>query len=211
MSETTMESTTALRSACDGCISRLQELVKIHLVSDPGDRTVEPNVVDYILRMRKVLHHAKAIAGWTLDTDVMHVMAPEIREALDQIDRVWEEAAHDLELDEMVHHHRSKAMSVRAKAHRAGLSAYVHPSPSRLLLGKEDGGLLPSDDRRYYAIMLDLLFEVTFRYAISLAYLSRRFDDSQLSSIASVVQRLGTSLPSAMSMNPTGGDLASPR
>ena len=191
MSEPSMESTTALRSACDGCISCLNELVNIHLVSDPPDRLIEPTDLDYILRLRKALHHVKAITGWTLDTDVMHVMAPEIREALDQIDRVWEEAAHDLELDDIVHNQWLKTVRLRAKAHRGTLSAYVHPSPQRLLLRKEDGGLLPGDDRRYYLILLDLLFHVTFRYAISLAYLSRRLGDSQLSPTTSVVQRLG--------------------
>ena len=141
--------------------------------------------------MRKALLHVNAITAWTLDTDVMHVIAPEIRAALDEIDILWEEAANDLQLDEIVEEQTSKAARHRAKKKRETTSLYVHPSPQRLLLPKEHAGLVPGDDQRYYTTMLDLLFHLAFRYVICLTYLSRRLAVGEKLPIASVMQRIG--------------------
>ena len=142
-------------------------------------------------RLRKALLHVKPITGWTLDTDVIHVIAPEIRAAVDQLDHVWKEAAHELELDDIVAKEASKAALRRAKTNRETTSSYVHPSTQRLLLPKEHGGLGPGNDQRYYANMLDLLFHLAYRYALSLAYLSRRLAVGETLPIASMMQRIG--------------------
>ena len=179
-----------LRLACDESIACLKELVDIHLAIDPSDRLIQPTDPGCVYRMRKALLHIKAITAWTLDTDVMHVIAPEIRAAVDEIDAVCDEALHDLELDGIVEEQASKSARHRAKTNREASSSYVHPSPQRLLLPKDHGGLGPGDDQRYYATMLDMLCHLAFRYAVSLAYLSRCLAVGGELPIASTMQRI---------------------
>ena len=176
--------------ACDESIACLKELVNIHFAIDSSDRLIQPTDPDCVFRMRKALLHVNSITVWTLDTDVMHVIAPEIRAAVDEIDDVFEEAAHDLALDDIVEKEASKATRRRAKTNRETTSSYVHPSPQRLLLPKEHGGLGPGDDQRYYNTMLDMLCHLAFRYAVSLAYLSRRLAVGEELPIASMMQRI---------------------
>ena len=185
-----LQSPAVLSSACDECIANLDELVGIHLAIDPPNRIIQPTDPDGVYRLRKALLHIKSITSWTIDTEVMHVIAPEIRAAADEVDHVWKEAVEDLELDDIAEEQASKAAQQRAKTNRETTSSYVHPSPQRLLLPKEHGGLVPEDDQRYYTTMLDLLFHLAFRYALSLAYLSRRLAVGEQLPIASVMQRL---------------------
>ena len=84
----------------------------------------------------------------------------------------------------------SQTARLRAKAHRQTASWYVHPSPQRLLLSKEHGGLGPGDDQRYYVTMLDMLFHLAIRYAVSLAHLSRRLAVGEELPLASMMQRI---------------------
>ena len=195
-SRPSQQSPAVLRSACDESIGCLKELVDIHFAIDPSDRLIQPTDPDCVYRMRKALLHIKAITAWTLDTDVMHVIAPEIRAAVDEIDAVWEEGAHALELDDIVEEQASKATRRRARTNRETTSSYVHPSPQRLLLPKEYGGLGPGDDQRYYTTMLDMLFHLAFRYAVSLAYLSRRLAVGQELPLAPMMQRIAAVIAS---------------
>ena len=190
-SRPSLQSPVVLRSACDECIGCLKELVNIHFTIDPPDRLIQPTDLDCVYRLRKALLHIKPITAWTLDTDVMHVIAPEIRAAVDQVDDVWKEAAPVLELDDIVEKQASKAARRRAKTNREITSSYVHPSPQRLLLPKEHGGLGPGNDQLYYATMLDLLFHLAFRYTVLLGYLSRRLAVGEELPIASIMKRIG--------------------
>ena len=191
-----LQSPVLLRAACDETIACLKELVGIHFAIDPPDRLIQPTDPDCLYRLRKARLHVKSITSWTLDTDVMHVIAPEIRAAVDEVDRVWEEAAHDLELDDMVVEEASKPRRLRAKTNRETTSSYVHPSPQRLLLPTEHGGLVPGDEGRYYTTVADLLFHLAFRYAVSLAYLARRLAVGEGLPIAAMMQRIGAVIAS---------------
>ena len=57
-------------------------------------------------------------------------------------------------------------------------------------LPKEHGGLGHGDDQRYYTNMLDMLCHLAFRYAVSLAYLSRSLAVGEELPIASMMQRI---------------------
>ncbi len=189
-SRSSLQSPVVLRSACDDCIAYLRELVGIHFAIDPPDRLIQPTDPDCVYRLRKALLHIKSITSWTIDTDVMHVIAPEIRAAVDEVDNVWKEAVEDLELDDIADEQASKAARLRAKTSRETTSAYVHPSPQRLRLPKEHGGLGPGNDQRYYTTMLDLLFHLSFRYAVALGFLSRRLAVGEELPVVSVMERL---------------------
>ena len=129
-----LRSPAVLSSACDECIANLDELVGIHLAIDPPNRIIQPTDPDGVYRLRKALLHIKSITSWTIDTEVMHVIAPEIRAAADEVDHVWKEAVEDLELNDIAEEQASKATQQRAKTNRETTSSYVHPSPQRLRL-----------------------------------------------------------------------------
>ena len=78
-----------LSSGCEQCISCLKDLLRVHIEMDPADRVICLDDEEIVYRLRKVLLHVKAITGWQLDTEVMHVLAPELRTANEQIDLVW--------------------------------------------------------------------------------------------------------------------------
>ena len=60
------------------------------------------------------------------------------------------------------------------KAGKEILSPYVHPTPQRLALGKELGGLGRTDEVRLFANLLILLYGLVFRYGVSLSLLAQR-------------------------------------
>ena len=79
--QTREEAVDRLRWGCEQCISCLNELVRVHFEMDPADRLIRTDDEEIVYRLRKVLLHVKAITGWQLDTEVMHVLAPELRTA----------------------------------------------------------------------------------------------------------------------------------
>ncbi len=74
-----------LAEACDRQLEALQETRKMHenlfgpLDTEPGEES------DSLLRLRKVYCHVIAITSWRIDRWVFHVMAPDIRAALEQL------------------------------------------------------------------------------------------------------------------------------
>lgn len=180
-----------LFSACEECISCLTELVGIHIAIDPADRVVESTDPECVYRLRKALLHVTAIIRWTLSTDVMHVIAPEIRAAVDQIDPVLEDVDDGWELREFVQGQASPTARLQAKVRRESISSFVHPSPVGLLFPRESGGLVPGDDTSYYATMLYQLATLVFRYALAIDLLSLRRGTDHESAMTSILQRAG--------------------
>lgn len=194
---TAMPSADTLHSACDECISCLSDLVGIHLAIDPADRVIQSTDAECVYRLRKALLHVKAITRWMVDTDVMHVIAPEIRAAVDQIDSVLEEVDDDWELGDIIKEQASPTARLRAKVRRENTSSFVHPSPLGLLFAKESGGLAAGDDSWYYATMLDHLAGLAFRYTLAIEHLSRHRGTDQQSATTSVMRRIGEIMASA--------------
>ena len=182
-----------LRSACEQCIECLGRLVAVHLDIDAATRGIAPTDPDCVYRLRKVLLHVKALTGWNLDTEVMHVMAPELRAASEQIEGLWEEATHALELEDLNEVASPTVRTARefAKTRHALVSSYIHPTPQLLLLPTEQGGLGQANDERYYSTLLMLLGDVAFRYSISLAYLSQLLAAGKAEAIALVMHKIG--------------------
>ena len=71
--ETREEAVHRLRSGCEQCISCLKDLLSVHFDMDAADRVICPDDEAIVYRLRKVLLHVKAITGWELDPEVMHV------------------------------------------------------------------------------------------------------------------------------------------
>ena len=131
---------------------------------DPHDRATADAEDEIVYRLRKVLLHVKAMTGWHLDTEVIHVQAPELRAADEQIDQIWKKTPRE-ELSKYLARDGKTVEAGRVTMFKAGkeiLSSYVHPTPQRLLLGKELGGLGRTDEVRCFANLLVLLYGLVF-------------------------------------------------
>ena len=189
------EAVDRLRSGYEQCISCLQELIRVQFELDPHDRAIGPDDEEIVYRLRKVLVHTKAITSWQLDTDVMHVLAPEIRAANEQIDMVWKKLPKE-ELNEYLSDHGRSVVGGRDqlfKPKKEILSSVIHPTPLRLLFGKDLGGLRSPDEVRYFTILFVLLGGLVFRYAVSLGFMSQLQNGRCEASITSVMRSLRTS------------------
>ena len=180
-----------LRSGCERCISCLEELIRVQFEMDPHDRVIRPDDEEIVYRLRKVLVHVKALTGWQLDTEVMHVLAPELRAADEQIELIWKKVPRE-QLTEYMADDGKSVVGGRDKSFKSGkeiLSSCIHPTPQRLRLGKELGGLGRPDAVRYFANLFTLLVSLVFRYGVSLAFLSQLLSGGKEGPIASVMMK----------------------
>ena len=187
--ETREDAVDRLRSGCEQCLSCLKDLSRVQLEMDPHDRATADAEDEIVYRLRKVLLHVKAMTGWHLDTEVIHVQAPELRAADEQIDQIWKKTPRE-ELSKYLARDGKTVEAGRVTMFKAGkeiLSSYVHPTPQRLLLGKELGGLGRTDEVRCFANLLVLLYGLVFRYGISLDLMSQRLSGGNERSIAAAM------------------------
>ena len=192
------EAVDRLRSGCEEFISCLKGLLRAHLEMDPTDRVICPDDEAIVYRMRKVLLHVKAITSWELDTEVMHVLAPELRTAGKQIELVWKK----LPKEELSEYLGDKGRSVVGgrltlfKSEKKILSSFIHPTPQRLLLGTELGGLGKPDEVRCFINLFTLLSSLVFRYGVSLCFLWQLQGGGKESSIAPLLMKATRALGS---------------
>ena len=178
-----------LRSGCEQCISNLKELILVQFEMDPPDRAIRQDDEEIVYRLRKVLVHVKAITSWQLDTEVMHALAPELRTADEQIDMVWKKLPKEQLIDYLADDGKSVVggRDHLFKSAKENLSSYIHPTPQRLILGKELGGLGRPEEVRYFVNMFTLLVSLVFRYAVTLGFLSQTLGGRKEGAIASVL------------------------
>lgn len=74
-----------LHAACERCIGYLSELNAIHLAIDGPERAAATSEAEFVLHLRKAYFHVQAITSWTVATDVLHVMGPDIRAASEHL------------------------------------------------------------------------------------------------------------------------------
>ena len=190
--QTREEAVGRLRSGCEQCIACLKELVRVQLEMDPHDRAICADDEEIVYRLRKVLIHVKAITSWQLDSEVMHVLAPELRTADEQIELVWKKLPRE-ESSEYLSDGGKSVIGGRdklLKSEKEILSSYVHPTPQKLRLGKELGGLGKADEVRYFINLFGLLTGLVFRYGVLLGFMSQLLDGKKERSIASVLLKV---------------------
>lgn len=198
---TDQEAAERLRLGCEICFECLNELIGIHLDMDPVDRSIGPDDDEIVYRLRKVLIHVKSATSWHFDTEVAHVLAPELRAAEKQFDMLWKRVPKE-RLSDFVSADGDSAIDFRRGSFPTGreiLSSYIHPTPQRLLLAREHGGLGPSDEFTYYVQLFPLLGNIAFRYALSLCLLSELWNGGKEERIVSVIERLGEEIDSLSS------------
>ncbi len=190
--QTREEAVDRLRSGSERCISCLNELLHVHFEMDPADRVIRTDDEEIVYRLRKVLLHVKAITGWQLGTEVMHVLAPELRTADEQIDLVWKKLPKE-ELSAYLSDDGKSVVGGRDRAFKSEkelLSSYIHPTPQRLGLGKALGGLGRPDEVHCLVNLFVSLSGLVFRYGVSLGFMSQLLNGRKEGSIASVLLKV---------------------
>ena len=122
----------------------------------------------------------------------MHVLAPELRTADEQIEMVWKKLPKEQLINFLGDDGKSfvGGRDKLFKSEKELLSLYIHPTPQRLIHGKEMGGLGRPDEARCFIILSTLLNSLVFRYAVSLAFLSNLLNGRKGGSLASVMMKV---------------------
>ena len=196
--KTKQEAATMLKSGCEQSVACLNELVAIHFTIDPPNRVIQPTDAECVFRLRKVLLHVKALTSWQFDTDIMHIIAPELRAANYQIGKIWKKTAQKILVDYLEDEDKRFAAWAQpfAKVRQEVVSSYIHPTPQRLLLPGERGGLGKVNEVRYFYNMFVLLDDLVFRYGVSLIYLSRLLNGKNEAGIVLALGKMETKFSS---------------
>ena len=126
------EAEMVLTSGCEALIGLLMELQALHGAMDGPERTLAESEAEEVLRLRKVYFHVQAITSWTVETHVLHVMAPDIRAA--------QEHLYPLTLEDLYDNDKQSASNARRKRDRI-LDPLSHPTPMILIYRPHLGGL----------------------------------------------------------------------
>ncbi|MCY3545396.1 MAG: hypothetical protein OXH49_00810 [Gemmatimonadetes bacterium] len=144
----------------------LRELAQIHLEIDAPTRKAGTQEPDWIFRLRKVCLHALASSQWELDVAGVHVMAPELRAAYEQMDAVWKCLPEEFRFDRI---------DGNWWADEGGglLAAFDHPTPMGLTFPLAQGGFDEVEDPRIYPQVAVWACWLGIGYGFALIYLAQ--------------------------------------
>ena len=152
-----------LAEACDRQLQGLKEIRKMHenLLGPLDTKSGEES--DSLLRLRKVYCHVIAITSWRLDRWVFHVMAPDIRAALEQLRPLVRETCKE------VHEHKEQCkVSSNFDQLDGLLTPLTHPTTLNLICLPEANGALSGGGVKHFANLCLLLNCLLVLYASTL-------------------------------------------
>lgn len=118
--------------------------------------------------------HVQAITAWQYETEILHVIAPEIRCANKQLEKVSKIIPESYRVADL-----GKDGSVSVQIHRPGgklretISGFVHPTPARFFLPIERGGFCETDEAPSILFAVLMLADLAVNYEASVAYLCK--------------------------------------
>ena len=142
--------------------------------------TAPESEAEVVLRLRKVFFHVQAVTSWKVGTHLLHVMAPDIRAAQEQLD--------PLILDDLYEGDKQEASSERRERDRV-LAPLSHPTPMILIHPPDLGGLKRDNVREFLRLYL-LLSQLVNAYGLALGATADILGHSQQSEIIDVTKRL---------------------
>ena len=143
----------------------IRNLALIHVEIDAPTRKVGADEPELVFRLRKVCHHALAIAECTINVDGVHVMTTELRAAYEQMDVVWKCLPDKFRVDE-----DGKWWTNEAEGR---LAAYNHPTMANLAFSLSSGGFGEAEAPESYIRLALWMGRLGCAYALALAYLAR--------------------------------------
>ena len=183
---TRREAEMVLRSACEDSIGLLRELQSIHLAVDGPERAPSESEIEEVLRLRKVFYHVQAITYWPIGKYVLHVIAPDIRAAQEQLDPLTLKALFDGD--------RQEAAKVQKERERV-LGPLSHPTPMTLIYPPHFGGF-GDDTLREFLELFQLLGHLVNSYGLALGTVADVLSHSSQPEIVDVIHRATTQLTS---------------
>ena len=174
-----------LYSTCKLFLGHLSELNTIHLSMDYPRRKVANSEPESILRLRKVFFHVQAIISWPVDTDILHVMGPDIRAAREQLKHVVDDKTHE--------RHNNSNLTKRLKNPGSAadeLSNFSHPNAVLLLQSQDVGGLGNSDPILCLLKLYIWLGVMVVEYGLGLGFVAELLDGSKQPDILAVINRV---------------------
>ena len=180
-----------LHALCIKSIGHLNELRVIHLAIDSPQSKFRGSEAEYVLRLRKVHHHIKAIVSWPIDADSLHVMAPDIRATMEQLTHIVSN-----ELYDVVNDARSVMESKSTGDEEKRLSLFSHPSPFTLIHSRNFGGFGGADNIVHLCELYLLLARLVVDYCMGLGLIAEVLDRSKQAKLLDVLNRSGSEVES---------------
>lgn len=165
-----------LRSACGRSIECLQNLSTVHLTIDPPERVATESDDERVLRLRKVCFHVRAITSWTISSDSLHVMGPDVRAAREQLEPI---ALKIYKEEDYLVQGRSSL-----KTQTQQLPSYSHPTPMTLVQARHLGGFGRDDTIRWLGQLYLLLIGLALDYALGLEVIAEMLDRTKLPEVS---------------------------
>lgn len=183
----------SLRSQCEECVECLKEIMAIHIKVNSPSRTNESTDNECSFRLGKVLLHVQAITGWRIETEVVHVIAPEIRCANKQLEKVLMSMPESFRVK-----HLGANVSIAGQIKQSDrqlrevLSGFVHPTPQRILLPIERGGFHETHEAPRFFFLFVMLMDLAVKYDTSVAYLSHQTMNGITAELPPVLEKVAS-------------------
>ena len=142
--------------ACKWSLESLLELMKIHLAIDPPHRSAAGPELEYMLQLRKVQFHVRAVILWPITPDAVHVMGPDIRAGREQLDKIIQDRGL-----------LNGSMAASVRRSRTKLEPFSHPTTGTVWQSLSLGGF-GKDRISWRAWLALLLMGLVVDYALCL-------------------------------------------
>ncbi len=144
-----------LRSACAQSIGSLKELLSLHSAIDPAESKTDDD--PRVLLARKVALHVQAVISQEVNSDSLHVMGPEIRAALIQL----EPLVRDMHSGDLVGDQYLQTF-------KGQLPPFSHPTPWTLVNPCAVGGFQTAEPVMWLTTLCFVLLALVNDYSVGL-------------------------------------------
>lgn len=158
----------------------------IHLVTDAPQGKATKSEPDCVLSLRKTFFHIHAITSWTVDTEVLHVMAPDIRAAKLQMEPIVLSYLCDGPDTTFLAEQRRFGVDLKNR-----LEIFLHPTPAILIHPRDVGGLGKGNPIVCLSTLYMLLKDLVNDYFVALSVMAEVLDCSKQSENLDVLNRTG--------------------
>lgn len=180
-----------LRSACEKSVRHLSELKAIHLSMDPPTRKASESEV--ILRARKTCLHVQMIISCEVSPESLHVIAPDVRAAVEQLAPIVKTFLSDGISD--------SSFSSLANNLEREVTLFAHPTSIILSQSTHLGGLGEADPILCLVQLYCWLSQLVADYVVALGRVAEILDTPKHSEILNIMNESGEEFAKLLSLD----------